>query len=151
MQHTVRTHNLHVVPMHLLQGQELLLLLLVAVPTRPFLAAPTHPLFAAPTRPLLRRELRPQLRGLLLTRRLAAFPPLFLVALEALVHVPQLAAPQPCLPLADPTLSSAAHDSSSRFCQFLGPSAAPTHRIPMDLPSMLASRLLERHSLQVRP
>ena len=84
MQHTVRTHNLQMFRKELselsLQRQQLMLLV----------AVPTHPLFAAPT-------LRPQLRGLLLTRRLAAFPPLFLVALKALVHVPQLAAPQPCL------------------------------------------------------
>ena len=52
--------------------------------------------------PLLRRELRPQ-RGL----------PLFLVALllEARVYVPQLPAPQSCLPFAAPTLSPPAHDS----------------------------------------
>ena len=77
--------NKQVFPMHLLQRQQLMLL--VAVPTR--LSSPTHPLFAAPTHPLLRQELRPQ-RGLLLTLRLAAS--------------------QPCLPLAAPTLSSAAHD-----------------------------------------
>ncbi len=83
-----------------------------------------------PIHPLLHRELQ---WGLLLTLRLDVSHPLFLpvLLLEARMHVPQLVAPQPCLPLVVPTLTYVVHDSSIRFRQFWGPSVVPTHCVSL--------------------